>query len=162
MTLPTAWVHEINGGDCRGFEMVEDRPYERRLPASPQSLAQFRQSLRGWVATAVEHADRVTDIVLAASELVAATIRSAPDPTTQVVLRAWVDGGAVVVESAADAKPHQGDDGVTPPSFDGTEGERGFSVVAALAETFAVTSRPEGVVVRARLPRGRFDGARSG
>jgi hypothetical protein len=141
--------------------MVEDRPYERRLPASPQSLAQFRQSLRGWVATAVEEPYRATDIVLAASELAAATIRSAPGPATQIVLRAWVDGGAIVVESAAEAKPHGGD-GVTSRSFDGTEGERGFSVVAALAETFAVTSRPDGVVVRARLPWRRFDGARPG
>jgi anti-sigma regulatory factor (Ser/Thr protein kinase) len=141
--------------------MVEDRPYERRLPAFPQSLAQFRQSLRRWVATAVEQPDRATDIVLAASELAAATIRSAPGPSAQVVLRAWVDGDAVVVESAADAQSHPGD-GAAPRSFDGTEGERGFSVVAALADTFAVSSRPEGVVVRARLPRGRFDGTRSG
>jgi hypothetical protein len=145
----------------RQEELENEHLYERRLPAAARSLAQFRHTLRGWVATAVDEPASAADIVLAASELVAATIRSTPDPASNVVLRAWVEDGAVVVEASADAESHTGD-AATHGSFVGTEGERGFSVVAALADTFAVTSRPEGVVVRARLPRRRFDGARLG
>ncbi len=140
---------------------MEDRHYERRLPAAPHSLAQFRRSLRAWTANAVEQPERAADVVLAASELAAATIRGATGPDDEVVLRAWVEDGAVVVESAVDSKAH-GSDLATRGSFDGTEGERGFSVIAAIADTFAVTRRPQGVVVRARLPRGRFDDVRSG
>jgi anti-sigma regulatory factor (Ser/Thr protein kinase) len=139
----------------------EGQDYEERLPASASSLARFRHSLRRWVTTAVDDPTRATDIVLAASELAAATIRSAPGASTQVVLRAWVDDGTIVVESTAAAKPHGGD-AATHGSFDGVEGERGFSVVAALSDTFAVMSRPEGVVVRARLRRERFDNVPQG
>jgi anti-sigma regulatory factor (Ser/Thr protein kinase) len=149
----------------RGATMLEHRhdthAYERRLPATTSSLARFRESLRTWMADeALDEPTRATDILLAASELVAATIRSAPGPSSNVVLRAWLEEGAVVVESAADARPHARDG--TAGAFDGTDSERGFSVVAALADTFAVTSRPDVTVVRASLRHERFDGMRPG
>jgi anti-sigma regulatory factor (Ser/Thr protein kinase) len=133
--------------------VYDDQSYERRLPATPRSLAEFRSTLRGWLEGEVAEPDRRSDIVLAASELAAAAMRAAAEPRTTVEISAWVDDGAVIVESRAEVD-HRGFGNGSAHVFEGNDGERGFAIVAALSDVFAVKDMPTTVVVRARLRRG--------
>jgi anti-sigma regulatory factor (Ser/Thr protein kinase) len=141
--------------------LQEDRSYERRLPATPRSLAEFRSTLRDWLEGAVAEPERRADIVLAASELAAAAMRAVTEPGTAVGITAWIDDGAVIVESCAEVD-HRGSRGGRAQAFEGSDGERGFSIVAALSDVFAVKDMPNAVVVRARLRRGRFGALTTG
>jgi anti-sigma regulatory factor (Ser/Thr protein kinase) len=129
--------------------------FERRLPATTQHLCGLRRNLRAWLEATVEDAGRRSDIVLAASELATATMRSAPASATDVAVRAWFDDDSFVVESSAEA--HGGSTSGAPAGpFNGIDGERGFSIVAALSDVFAVRDAPGGVVVRAQVPCARL------
>jgi anti-sigma regulatory factor (Ser/Thr protein kinase) len=135
--------------------------YERRVPATTQHLAALRQTLRDWLEAAVDDPRRRTDIVLAASELATAMMRAASSDLSAIALRAWVDHNSVVVESRALA----GADATTSASsraFNGSDGERGFSIVASLSDVVAVRDATEGVVVRAQMPGPRLSDAQSG
>jgi hypothetical protein len=137
------------------------RPFERRMAASPSNLAELRRGLRAWLETTVDDPRRRTDIVLAASELAVAAMRAVPTADDAVAVAAWVDDDSVVVESRAEVH----DEGVVRGSsraFDGNDGERGFSIVAALSDVVAVKGAPRGIVVRAQLPNGRFGMAHTG
>jgi anti-sigma regulatory factor (Ser/Thr protein kinase) len=128
--------------------------FEQRLPATTRSLAVLRTALRRWLEPIIEDSRRRGDVVLAASELAAAAVRAADEPGAEVNVRAWIDDSSVVVESRAEVPgPHS----PSGQAFEGGDGERGFSIVAALAEVFALREAPAGVVVRARMgTRGRF------
>jgi hypothetical protein len=129
--------------------------FEHRMPADPRNLAAFRGALRRWLPSVLGDQRRRSDVVLAASELASAAIRAATDAGVTVAARVWCDSGAVVVESRLESPTHRvvgGHGG----AFAGNDGERGFSIVAALSESFGVKEVPSGVVVRARVPSGRF------
>jgi anti-sigma regulatory factor (Ser/Thr protein kinase) len=133
--------------------------FERRLPATTQHLSGLRKTLRAWLEGTVEDPSCRADIVLAASELATATMRAAPASATAVDVRAWLDDDSVVVESSAEAR------GATVgPSgpFNGSDGERGFSIVAAVSDVFAVRDAPDGVVVRAQVPCSRLGHVKNG
>ena len=139
----------------------EVHAYERRLPAATQHLAGLRRTLREWLESAVDDPRRRADIVLAASELATATIRAASANASAIAVRAWIDHNSVVVESSALAR----DDATSAASsgpFNGSDGERGFSIVAALSDVFAVRDAAGGVVVRAQMRCSRLGDVRSG
>ncbi|MDQ1521753.1 MAG: hypothetical protein QOI55_2826, partial [Actinomycetota bacterium] len=121
----------------------------------------LRHTFRDWLDETVVDDEVRNDMVLAASELAAAAIRAVPAADAAVAVRAWVDNGSVVLESRAEVGDH---DFVGRPSkvFEGNDGERGFSIVAALSDVFAVKGMPSGVVVRARMARERFGTSRQG
>jgi hypothetical protein len=133
--------------------------FEVRMPADTVRLATVRRRLCDWLQAHGATANR-DDIVLAASELAAAAIRAAPTSDATVVVRAWPEDDAVVVESGAEV-PSDRALGLHGGAFDGNEGERGFSIVAALSDVFAIKDAPTGMVVRARLGS-RFDTMWSG
>jgi hypothetical protein len=141
--------------------MGDDGAFERHVPATVRYLADVRDGLRRWLDHTVEERGRRFDIVLAASELVAAAMRAVPRVGADVAIRAWVDGSDVVIESRAEVDDHALVGGPAH-AFDGNDGERGFSIVAALSEVFAVRGIPHGVVVQARLRRARFGAVRAG
>jgi hypothetical protein len=138
-----------------GDVVADAPPFQRRVPAATVNLAELRRTLRAWLEGAVEDVARRGDIVLAASELAAAAMRAVPSDTDAVSVAAWVDDGDVVVESRADVDAEAFVGGPSR-AFDGNDGERGFSVVAALADVLAVKGAPRGVIVRARLANRRF------
>jgi hypothetical protein len=133
--------------------------FEVRMPADTVRLASVRRRLCDWLEAHGATANR-DDIVLAASELAAAAIRAASTSEATVLVRAWPEDDAVVVESGAEV-PSDRALGLQGGAFDGNEGERGFSIVAALSDVFAVKDAPTGVVVRARVGS-RFDTICSG
>jgi anti-sigma regulatory factor (Ser/Thr protein kinase) len=141
-------AHEAQGADGAHGS------FERALPATTRSLAGLRRALRRWLEDVVDDPRRRADVVLAASELAAASVRAAAVPDGSVRVRAWADQGSVVVESLAEVP---GATAAANHAFEGGDGERGFSIVAALSEVFALRDAPGGVVVKARVPSaGRF------
>jgi anti-sigma regulatory factor (Ser/Thr protein kinase) len=141
--------------------MMNEHSFERRLPAATSSLAELRQTLREWLEGAVDDPALRADVVLAASELAVAAMRAAPGGNADLAVAAWVDNGSVVIETRSET----GNDafiGAPETAFDGSDGARGFSIIAALSDLFAVRGAPRGVVVRARLARHRFDAVPTG
>jgi hypothetical protein len=137
--------------------MMTEVLFEREFPATTRSLADLRQGLRCWLEEVVEEPARRTDVVIAASELAAAAMRSARSVDGAVAIVAWVDGPSVVIESRAAVDDVAGRAGALSGDNGGADGERGFSIVAALSDSLAVREAPDGVVVRARVPGRRFD-----
>jgi hypothetical protein len=107
--------------------------------------------LRQWLEPAVTDPERRNDIVLAASELGAVALRTAQDSGRPVDVHAWVDNGDVVLECRAEQRA--GSDGNAALELERTETERGFSIVASIADVLAVRKAPLNVVLRARLRR---------
>jgi hypothetical protein len=135
-------------------------PYECHVAAATSNLAELRRTLRTWLEATVDDPNRRADMVLAASELAVAAMRAVPNADDAVALEAWVDDDSVVIESRAEAH----DDAIVDrPSraFDGNDGERGFSIIAALSDVLAVKGAPHGIVVRAQLAH-RFGPVHSG
>jgi anti-sigma regulatory factor (Ser/Thr protein kinase) len=127
--------------------------FEQELCPTEFSLATMRHSLRGWLEHSVIDEDRAVDIVLAASELGSAALRTLPSAGTRIVVRASIDGEDVVLECNSERVP-DGDAVAFPNAWlTGDEGERAFSIIAALADVFAVKTSPGRVVGRARLHR---------
>jgi hypothetical protein len=137
--------------------MMTEVLFERELPATTRSLAGLRQGLRRWLEEAVAEPTGRTDVVIAASELAAAALRTASAPGG-VGFTAWVDGPNVVLESRAAAESSASPAAsAVPVDDDGAAGERGMAIIAALSSSLAVRDEPNGVVVRVRVPSRRFD-----
>jgi anti-sigma regulatory factor (Ser/Thr protein kinase) len=135
--------------------------FEQRFPAMTRSLSELRHGLRPWLEQAVDGPGKRSDVLLAASELAAAAVRAAPAGADgAVAVAAWVDDDGVVVESRSQLE-ERAYVGAPAAAFDGDDGERGFSIIAALSDVFAVKRAPSGVVVRAHMPC-RFDAVRAG
>jgi len=131
------------------------------MRAATANLADLRRSLRAWLEATVDDPRRRADIVLAASELAVAAMRAVPNADDAVAVEAWFDDDSVVIESRAETN----DDAIvggTSRAFDGNDGERGFSIVAALSDVLAVKGAPHGIIVRAQLANHRFGPVPSG
>jgi anti-sigma regulatory factor (Ser/Thr protein kinase) len=127
--------------------------FERELCPTEQSLATMRHELRDWLEHVIMDEERRVDVVLAASELASAALRTLSSSGTRIALRASVDDGDVVLECNSE-RPADADGGAFATAWlTGDEGERAFSIIAALADVFAVKTLPGGVVGRARMHR---------
>jgi hypothetical protein len=133
--------------------VAPSEPFEQQLRAGEHSLATMRHALRDWLEPTVDSTERRLDIVLAASELGSAALRTLWSRDTTVTLRAEIDGADILLECRAE-RAVPGAEGSFPTAWlTGDEGERAFSIIAALADVFAVKTAPERVVGRARMHR---------
>jgi anti-sigma regulatory factor (Ser/Thr protein kinase) len=127
--------------------------FEQELRPTEHSLATMRHALRAWLELSVIDEERRVDIVLAASELASAALRTLSSPGTTIVLRALLDQGDVVLECTSEQIAESDTSAFPTAWLTGDEGERAFSIIAALADVFAVKTSPGCVIGRARLHR---------
>jgi hypothetical protein len=113
----------------------------------------MRHALRSWLEDSIIDEKREVDIVLAASELGSAALRTLPSPGTRIVLRASIDRDDVVLECNSERVTGSDINAFPSAWLTGDEGERAFSIIAALADVFAVKTSPGRVVGRARMHR---------
>jgi len=141
-------MNEIETAGGRGSR-VPERRFEHRV--SEHRLRELRRALAQWLAHDVTDRRVRDDLVLAASEL-CATALAAPagggEPPV-LVLRAWVDGAAVVVE-VADA-----DGAVLGTASRGLAARAGpgLQVVAAVTDVVTVRTGDRRLMLRARKER---------
>ncbi len=125
-------------------------PFEYRFSPSVATIPLGRHLLRDWLELlAVEEAERA-DLLLVASELCSNAVRHSTGAPRALVLRAYAEGDAVVVEVEDDGEGFElgarYDDEVPDPEL---ERGRGLYVVEALTDDISVRRESGRTVVRA-------------
>jgi anti-sigma regulatory factor (Ser/Thr protein kinase) len=122
-------------------------PYTQALPPAPQHLGQVRATFRTWSAPFVADPTLRADLVLAVSELCATAMRGARHEDGQLVVTAWIDERAVVVE----VRDRRGDVlESTVRGLDGPDAGRALSIVASLTDVLTVRAVPGSTFIRVR------------
>jgi anti-sigma regulatory factor (Ser/Thr protein kinase) len=135
-------------------ERDEARTFRLRLPATPSSLAIFRDTLRGWLSDHCLPPADIFDIVLACSESLTLVIEDQPRQTALVVeVSADLDGNRLVVRTR--------DYGLWQESHVlPCEEPLSLALMRALMDSVELERHPDGQTVT--LVRHVFDGSAGG
>jgi serine phosphatase RsbU (regulator of sigma subunit)/anti-sigma regulatory factor (Ser/Thr protein kinase) len=126
-------------------------PFEYRFSPSPATIPLGRHLLADWLEHLAVEQTELADLLLVASELCSNAVRHASGAPSALVLRAWAEGDAIVVEVQDDgagfelSERYYDDE---PPDPDAEQG-RGLYVVEALTDEVTVRREGDRTVVRA-------------
>ncbi|MEO6121375.1 MAG: SpoIIE family protein phosphatase, partial [Acidimicrobiales bacterium] len=124
-------------------------PFSHSFRSHPASIGVARHLLSDWLTSEPIDQKVVDDLLLIADELCANSVEA--DPRGEVILRARVEGDAVVVEVEDAAGGHPGAGHAGPEHPDPmTERGRGLYLVGALSDEVEVTEENGRTVVRCR------------
>jgi anti-sigma regulatory factor (Ser/Thr protein kinase) len=116
--------------------------FECELPATNRSLGILRRRFATWLSRLPEpRADRI-DLVLALSELAAVAVRGneSMSEAEDFVAHAWLEDGAVAIQVLAPQ----------PQLREASDAERGFAIVASIADALSVRAQGDRTLVSAR------------
>jgi serine phosphatase RsbU (regulator of sigma subunit)/anti-sigma regulatory factor (Ser/Thr protein kinase) len=125
-------------------------PFEYRFSPSPATIPLGRHLLGDWLELLAIEETEMADLLLVASELCSNAVRHASGAPGALVLRAWAEGDAVILEVHDDGSGFElgarYDDELPDPD---AERGRGLYVVEALTDEITVRRDGERTVVRA-------------
>ena len=125
-------------------------PFEYRFSPSPATIPLGRHLLSDWLELLAVEETEVADMLLVASELCSNAVRHASGAPGALVLRAWAEGDAVVVEVQDDGAGFElgARYDYEPPDPEAERG-RGLYVVEALTDEVSVRREGDRTFVRA-------------
>ncbi len=123
-------------------------PFEYRFSPTPATVPLGRHLLADWLEHLTMEESERADLLLVASELCSNAVRHASGKPGALVIRAWADGDALVVEVEDDGAGMELDHRPEDPELEAEQG-RGLYVVRALTDDLTVRRVEERTVVRA-------------
>ena len=124
-------------------------PFEYRFSPSPATIPLGRHLLADWLELLLIEESEEADLLLVASELCSNAVRHASGAPGALVLRAWAEGDAVMLEVEDDGAgfelSERYDDELPDPE---SERGRGLYVVEALTDEVSVRREEDRTVVR--------------